>query len=268
MKLIIRDDDCNFFTKPEDIQIAYSEIPDFPVSFAVVPMVIDVIGGCPETKENTTPRWVGDNAEISDYLKGLAAQNQCDILMHGIYHQYKFPNDVKTPEMIWREIETSDLIGQVAFYKKKLEDLFALPINCFVAPSNRIKKRGIEAAYKNGMNYSGIIQIGYDRDLTIRGIRNYLYRWALRAKTGLAYPGILDYGTHYELNAVNQTSFEFLKKMFEYCKQIDAPMAINVHYWHLRDNKEHYKGFFDFVKYALDNGAEPALMRDCFPDKR
>ena len=44
MKLIIRDDDANFFTHPEDIEKAYSEIPDFPVSFAVVPMVVDVIG--------------------------------------------------------------------------------------------------------------------------------------------------------------------------------------------------------------------------------
>ena len=69
MKLIIRDDDANFFTHPEDIEKAYSEIPDFPVSFAVVPMVVDVIGGCPETKGNLTPRFIGDNEEISAYLK-------------------------------------------------------------------------------------------------------------------------------------------------------------------------------------------------------
>ncbi|NCB96751.1 MAG: DUF2334 domain-containing protein [Bacteroidia bacterium] len=267
MKLIIRDDDANFFTHPEDIEKAYSEILDFPVSFAVVPMVVDVIGGCPETKGNLTPRFVGDNVEISRYLKDRFHNGSCDILLHGIYHQYKFPNGVKTPEMIWRETETQNLDVEIGLYKTKLENLFDIDINCFVAPSNRIMKKGIQAVYKNGMHYSGIIPISFDRDLTFKSIKNYFFRWTQRAMTGLAYPGILDYGTHLELNACNQTNFPYLKKMFEYCQRHDTPMAINVHYWHIRDNKEHYRGFFDFVKYALDNGAEPVRMRDCLPMK-
>lgn len=265
MKLIIRDDDTNYFTKPEDILKAYSDIPSFPVSFAVVPMVVDVIGGCPETKGNEIPRWVGDNKELCSYLSERVGQRSCDILLHGIWHQYKFPNGVKTPEMAWREYETEDLTKQIGFYKEKLEQLFNVKINCFVAPSNRILKKGIRAVYKNGMNYSGIIPITFDRDITLRSIRNYFYRWAVRVKTGLAYPGILDYGTHIELNACNQIDFEYLKKMLQYCKKINAPMAINVHYWHIRDNKNHYQGFFDFIKYAIYRGAEPAMMRECFP---
>lgn len=263
MKIIIRDDDANFFTQPEDIQTAYSEIPDFPVSFAVVPMVVDVIGGCPETKGNITPRFIGDNTEITTYLRNRAKESSCDVLLHGIYHQYKFPNGVKTPEMIWRETETLNLEEEIGLNKQRLEKLFDLNINCFVAPSNRIMKRGIQAVYKNGMHYSGIIPIGFERDISFKSIKNYMLRWAIRSIKGIAYPGILDYGTHLELNACNQINFNYLKKMFEYCQHHDAPMAINVHYWHIRDNKEHYRGFFDFIKYALDNGAEPARMRDC-----
>ena len=37
VKLIIRDDDCNFFTRPADLQHVYRSIPNFPVTFAVVP---------------------------------------------------------------------------------------------------------------------------------------------------------------------------------------------------------------------------------------
>ena len=264
MKLVIRDDDTNFFTYPDDIEIAYTEIPDFPVSFAVVPMVVDVIGGCPETKGNENPRFIGDNHEITNYLKDRASRGTCDILLHGSYHQYKFPNGVKTPEMVWRERETGDLVKLIGYYKKEFEVLFGIPVNCFVAPSNRIMKKGIQAVYQNGMNFSGIIPITFDRNVSFKSISNYIYRWLIRVTTKLPYPGILDYGTHYELNACNQTNFEYLKKMFEYCKKIDAPLAINVHYWHIRDNKKHYKGFFDFVKYALDHGAEPSRMRDCF----
>lgn len=268
MKLIIRDDDTNFFTKPEDIQEAYSDIPSFPVSFAVVPMVVDVIGGCPETKDNETPRWIGDNKELTSYLRERVAQNACDILLHGIYHQYKFPNGVKTPEMAWRERETGDLDGIIGHYKTELEQLFNVPINCFVAPSNRILRKGVKAVYQNGMNYSGIIPISFDRDISFKSLKNYLYRWTIRLTTGLAYPGILDYGTHFELNACNQTNYDYLVKMYKYCEKIDSPMAINVHYWHIRDNKEHYRGFFDFIKFALDQGAEPSRMRDVFPQQQ
>ena len=42
VKLIIRDDDCNFFTRPEDLEHVYRSISDFPVTFAVVPEVTDV----------------------------------------------------------------------------------------------------------------------------------------------------------------------------------------------------------------------------------
>ena len=56
VKLIIRDDDCNFFTRPEDLEHVYRSISDFPVTFAVVPEVTDVYGGCPDTMNNTIPR--------------------------------------------------------------------------------------------------------------------------------------------------------------------------------------------------------------------
>lgn len=265
VKLIIRDDDANFFTLPKDIEEAYAEIIDFPVSFAVVPMVVDVIGGCPETKGNTTPMFIGKNYELVNYLKKRAQEGSCDILLHGIYHEYKYPNGVKTPEMLWRESETENLTELIAQNKKTLEDLFGLPINCFVAPSNKIKLRGIEAVYKNNMHYSGIIPITFDRDFSFKSVINYIRRWGFRVLKGMPYPGVINYGTHVELNACNRTSYVFLVKMFHYCDKHNLPMAINVHYWHIRDNKEHYKEFFDFIKYAIAHGAKPARMRDCLP---
>ena len=106
VRLIIRDDDCNFFTRPEDIERVYSQIPDFPVSFATVPTIMDVAGGCPETKGNITPRGIGDNAELVSYLKKRYEDGKCDILLHGITHGYHFrPDGSKIPEMIWRNDE-------------------------------------------------------------------------------------------------------------------------------------------------------------------
>lgn len=42
VKLAIRDDDANFFTKVEDIEFVYKDFEGFPISFAVVPHVMDV----------------------------------------------------------------------------------------------------------------------------------------------------------------------------------------------------------------------------------
>ena len=263
VRLIIRDDDCNFFTRPKDIEKVYSPIPDFPVSFAVVPSVTDVCGGCPETKGNVIPKRVGENALLVNYLKERFESGRCDILLHGISHGYKFaPNGSKTPEMIWRENE-KDLQETIKFNKEYLEELFSISIKCFVAPSNHIMKNGVRAIYKNGLNYSGIIPVSFQRDFSICAISNYIRRMWVRATKRLPYPAVLDYKTHKELNACNTTNIDYLKKMFQYCQIIDSPMAINVHYWHMREFPDLYKGFFDFVKYAIDNGAIPSRMRDC-----
>lgn len=108
VKLIIRDDDCNFFTRPADLQHVYRSIPNFPVTFAVVPEVTDVYGGCPETMGNTTPRPIGENKELVAYLKHKLTDGKCDITLHGVYHGYKFDTGgKKIPEMIWRNKESN-----------------------------------------------------------------------------------------------------------------------------------------------------------------
>ena len=129
VKLIIRDDDCNFFTRPEDLEHVYRSISDFPVTFAVVPEVTDVYGGCPDTMNNTIPRSVGENKELVTYLKQKLEEGKCDIALHGVYHGYKFDKDgKKIPEMIWRNNE-SDLCENLGRCKKYLEETFDYPIN-------------------------------------------------------------------------------------------------------------------------------------------
>ncbi len=263
VKLVIRDDDANFFTKVEDLEKVYSSIPDFPISYAVVPTVVDVLGGCPDTEGNIKPMYIGENAELVNYFKNRVKNGKCDILLHGIHHEYKTINGLKTPEMLWRETDDnlSELIG---FWKTNFSELFDYNVKCFVAPSNKIGKNGIKAVYENGMNYSGIIPISFQRDVNTYSILNYIRRFVVRAVKGFPYPGVLDYGSHLELNACNTIDYDYLVKLFKYCEGLNSPMAINVHYWHIRDFPEYYKGFFDFVKYAIDHGAVPSRMSDCF----
>jgi len=266
VQLIIRDDDTNYFTKVSDLKRVYSEIPDFPVSFAVVPTVTDVstIGACSDTKGNLIPRYVGENAELVEYLKKRLKEGTCDVLLHGITHGYRFDKSGgRQAEMVWRD-EEEDLCGTIKHWKEDFEQLFDYPINCFVAPSNSIGKHAIKAVYKCGLNFSGIISIKYERDLDLRTIRNYLKRVYVRAVDGFAYPGIMDYGTHKELNATFHSEYDYLVELFKYCNNHNYPMAINVHYWQMRDDPIYYKGLFQFIKYAIDKGAIPTRLSDVF----
>lgn len=263
IKLAIRDDDANFFTKVEDLEAVYSQISDFPISYAVIPTVLDVStkGACPDTNGNTTPRYVGDNKELSAWLKDKAQKGECDILLHGINHSYKFIDGKRLAEMQWR---LGDTAKEIKKWRKDLSALFDYDITCFVAPSNKITKHNINAVAECGMNFSGIVPMNFQREFTVRNLWNYTKRWILRAKTGLPYPNVMTYSDHKELNACLFISYDYLVKMFNYCKNTKSPMVINVHYWHLRDNPRELAQLVRFVKYACANGAVPSKLTDCF----
>lgn len=262
VKLIIRDDDLNFFTKVEDIEYVYRRIPTFPVSFAVIPMVVDVSmeGKCSDTCGNTTPRWIGDNLELTAWLKDKLEKGRIDVLMHGITHEYKLEDGKRKAEMEWRK--ETDLMEKINDLKNRLGRLLEYPISVFVAPSNHISKYAINCISDCELDYSGIVPLNFQRNLTLRNVYCYIKRTLVRTFNKIPYPGVLRYSNHYEINACNNLNFEYLRKLFDYCNKRNLPMAINVHYWHIRDNYEHYKDFFSFVDYAIENGAQPAKLSE------
>ena len=265
MRIAIRDDDTGFFTNHNDLMFVYKEIDDFPISFAVVPFVTDVQGGCPETAGNIERRGIADNNELVDYLKQLVLSGKGEILMHGITHQYKFVNNAKKlPEILWKDI--SELRQELIYTKQYMENTFGCKIKCFVAPSNKITKQAVSEIAKIDMDFSGITQ-HFDRQISFRYISNYVKRWTVRAVYGIPYPGVLDYGTHFEINACGLYSKEYLLKMYFYCKKRKQPMTINTHYWHLRDNPQIRKWFIEFIKYTISDGATPSTISQCIDSR-
>lgn len=262
VELALRDDDLNFFSKVEDIENVYSEISSFPVTFAVIPEVIDVStkARCPETKGNTTPHWVGDNVELVSWMKKKLIQRQADVCLHGITHGYQFIGGKRYAEMEWRKEE--NLALEITEYKTKLQDLLNYPISVFVAPSNKISRYGINCVAKAGLNYSGIVPASFQRDLTVKNIANYLKRWWIRAVDKLPYPAVMQYSTHKEINACLLQGYDYLVKMYNYCDKYNYPMAVNVHYWHLRDNPKELETLVRFVNYALERGAKPTTLSE------
>lgn len=269
VQLIIRDDDLNYFNRPEDIERAYSRMPDIPVSFACVPYVMDLStrGACPETNGNKVPRPFGDNAALVNYIKKGIKEGRYDVLLHGYSHEYKFDSaGNRYPEMVWRESKESTRI--IPEGKMYLEKLFDTSIHWFVAPSNTISKENLKVIYENNLNFSGIVRLRFNRELTFRSIQNYLKRLYYRYANKVNYPGVLNYGTHLELNAEalhsldQEVEYNHFVRLFEFCKKHNCPMAINVHCWDMRDHPEKYDAFFSFLQYAISKGAVPSTFRE------
>lgn len=264
VKLIIRDDDLNYFSRIDDLEKIYEKIDGFPISFAVIPLVKDVSteGKCSDTRGNTTPRWFGDNIELANWLKKKLELGKADCLMHGITHEFSTFGEEKMAEFEWRK--SSDLTNVIIEQKKRLENILNYKISVFVAPRNVISRNNLKCITNAGLNYSGIVPVTFQRDLTFRNVTSYIQRMVIRAIYKFPYPGLLKYSDHLELNACVMQGYDYLVRIFQYCNKRNLPMAINVHYWHIRDNVEHYKGFYDFIYYALDNGAIPTRMSDVF----
>lgn len=265
IKLAIRDDDMNFFTKVEDIELIYRDFNHFPISYAIIPYVMDVStrGACSDTRGNSTPKDVADNKELVEWVKNEIKKGTCDILLHGVYHNYKFTdNDVKLAEMEWRNNEPN-LATLLRIEKERLSNLFNYPISCFVAPSNKITKYCLNQVVKAGLNYSGIIPMKPNVNLTIKNLANYAKRWVVRAFYMLPYPGVLEYDNHKEVNACSLQTYDYLVKMFKFCEKHNFPMVINVHYWYLRDNPSELEKLRKFVmEYAIPRGAIPTRLSD------
>lgn len=266
INLAIRDDDVNYFTSPNDLKLVYSNevFKDFPVSFAVIPFVKDVStrGACPETRGNRVAQWIGDNKGLVLYLSDLLSQKKADILLHGITHEYLIEGNKRLAEMEWRR--EGNLAEELFDNKKRLSDVFHYPVSVFVAPSNKISHYGINAVIAASLHYSGIIPLSFKRDVSFLSVSNYVKRWIQRGIVGLPYPNILNYGSHKELNACTLQGYNYLVRMFDYCCKINSPMAINVHYWHLRDNPSKLEELVHFVNYALAKGAIPSRLSELF----
>lgn len=252
----------NFFTKVEDIQAVYKDFNDFPISFAVIPAVKDVSTkrACPDTAGNTEPRLFIENSELTNWLRDRLEQNKADVLHHGINHDYRFAGDRRLAEMQWRDAQPT-LAQEIARYKKQLEDNLDYSIKCFVAPSNKISKRCLDAVVANGMDFSGIVPLEFSRRLSVKNLYNYAFRWWHRFINNIPWPGVLKYSDHLEVNACLLQSGAYLRRMFDYCIKHNLPLVINVHYWHLRDNPDELETLRSFVMdYALPKGAEPATV--------
>ena len=262
MKFAIRDDDTSFFTKPEDLEAAYSFVSHGPVSLSVVPYAV------PHHEKGVRPYGegieygyypVGDNSALIRYLN----ERDYDILLHGYSHEYRQIDGEWYPEMLWKD--ENRIREEMKQGKAYLEELFHRQIRVFVAPNNAVDPRTLRAAEALGLSYSGIIR-HRDRDISPAYVRNYAARWWFRLRTGLKIPDVLDYGKHKELVAYPLDAFDTLVREYHISKERNAPFSVYTHYWELNRRPE-LKGLLEkLYRYVIDDGAELTALSACFTE--
>lgn len=266
MKIAIRDDDTSYFTKPQELIDAYDFIDNFPISLSVVPFSVkDHTGNKPygDIDENL-PKYnkLDENKKLVEFLKEGMKNNKYEVLLHGINHEYKLVDNEWISEMMFKEEQV--LISGIEKGKNYLEKIFDANINVFVSPSNGIENKGIRAIEKQGLNYSGIIGRHNDRDISLYYIYSYVKRWSHRLITGMPYGGVLNYGKHKELIAYSIDNEKELLKTYKHCKKHDYPFVMYTHYWELNRNENYKRTVHNLVNYAIEDGAKPSFLSECF----
>lgn len=265
MKFAIRDDDTNFFTKPEDLEKIYSGIWNIcPVSLSVVPFVYSM-------KSPMIPEkyWYADknfpiakNYELVSYLKEKIKEKKVSIMLHGYSHKdnpdgYEFASSGchSDPDAVplWMSGEES-MYEKIKRGKEYLEDVFGVGVNIFVPPHNTISKEGIKAVIKNGMNLAVAPSFYFNkRPWNFQTLRVSLKRKIFKKINGEEPPYVLDFGDHKEIRCYPLTppvSFEVLKEKFDFAYKHNGIFCLATHYWEFdammeREHGKKQKEIFD-----------------------
>ena len=267
MIIAIRDDDTSFFTKPQELEAAYDFITEGCVSLSVVPFAV------PYHKHNKPygdgyeyrKYDIADNPDLVEYLKRNIVENRYSVMLHGSTHEYREVDGVWKPEMIWKDSETIN--REMSEGKKHLTGLLDTEIDVFVAPNNAVNQKAIDAMEKNGLHYSGIIGKSRDRKIDAKYIANYLHRTLYKIRYDIPYGGVYHYFGHNEMYAYPVKSEEYIRRIYNICKEQGLPFVVYTHYWELLRNEQAKAARRNFYEFAMADGAKLVSVSECFGKK-
>lgn len=239
MKFALRDDDTNFFTRPEQLEQAYADLWDrVPVSLAIVP-----VHAATRSKAIPASYWEGDqefpladNAELVAFLREQVAAGRVVPMLHGYSHKnyadgFEFQS-------------APDLAGRLRRGRAYLEGIFGRPVTTFVPPHNALSRRGMEALEAERFDVLGSF-LSFrpsQRPWDSHTLGNYARIWSFRLRTGrgrksrLIYPHPLRYKRHAEFGCyllLPWTQADELLAGFEEARRFGGDFCLATHYWEI-----------------------------------
>jgi hypothetical protein len=239
LKFALRDDDTNYFTRPEQLERAYGAYWDrLPISLAIVP-----VHAATRSKAIPEHHWEGDqefplaeNGELVAFLTDLVSSGRAAPMLHGYSHK-NYPDGF--------EFQVApDLPGRLRRGREYLERLFGRTVRTFVPPHNALSKQGIEALEAEGMDVLGSFlsfrpsQKPWGRTTLANYLRLTLFRLRMRRgrRARLIYPFPLRYKRHAEFAChllLPWTRADELLAGFEEARRFGGDFCLATHYWEM-----------------------------------
>lgn len=249
MNFAIRDDDTNYFTKPQDLLKTYSEIWDkCPISLAVVPFhACTKSGPIPQEYWRGTAIFpIAKNTELVAFLREKITENRISIMLHGYSHK---------DHRDGYEFETGkDLSQKVKKGKEYLEQIFGVKVKTFVPPHNTLSKEGLNAVTRNGLNITNVPSFRFSkRAFKLGNIAPWLKIRYFGIRHKNYYPYVIDFDHHKEVVSHPLTpivNLEQLKSDFDFSHKMNGDFLLATHYWELLKTENLRKTFERFWQYV------------------
>jgi hypothetical protein len=255
MKFVIRDDDLNYWSTPEDIKLWYGDIFDkkIPVGFATIPFVTphsDVYTANAKKEDKEFP--ISENGELVNYI---LTNPLIDVLQHGCTHE--------TNDGVFEYAASKGLFEKTKRGHAELEKTFGKKINVFVPPHDWISSHGIESIEAENMDCI----VGRST-----GIRNFIPRWQyvrnffrmglhIFARTKPAFPFVLDFGKHKEMCSYRLEAPDVFAGLLDvHTKDGIFVVVTHIHFY----TEEKKARLMELIKKAEEYGAEFVLPSQIF----
>src|SRR6476659_5791271 len=143
--ILLRDDDTNFFTRPQMLDSIYSQAWEdgFKVSLSVVPNQSGIDDVCipPEMRKTHSDYPLSDNKELVKFLKTRVDNKSIEILQHGFYHK----NAENRRGEFSQGLNAKTNMEQG---RRMLREVFEIEPRFFVPPFDDISKTNLELVVK------------------------------------------------------------------------------------------------------------------------
>lgn len=232
MKFALRDDDTNFFTKPEELERIYAGIwDDIPISLAVVPCQRSMkIRSIPQKYWKGNSKFpIGENTSLVNFLRKQIKKRRVSIMLHGYSHRdYKNGFEFEKGHGLYDKVKEG---------KEYLEELFDVKVKTFVPPHNSLSIEGTRAVVQNGLNIVGAFgHRPWERIPGVVNVINFLKLFSFMLKYGREkrYPYVLDFDNHKEFGCyslIGSTHFEDLFARLRFAEKKKGDFCVATHYW-------------------------------------
>jgi len=245
MKIIIRDDDANFFTKPRYIEMGYLNCfkHGIRISIGVTPLQ-EGFGGevrtdIPKNLRSGQYFNVLKNKELCGYLRKLSGKGS-EICLHGIFHNNK---DARLSKEFIEKFDNSIEI---------LEKISGKPVKTYIPPFNMVSRDILEFIRRKNMNISYKVNDNFHY-LKLLYWNKFFLNWP-HLNDGRKIFLVKNYIFGYRLSLKKNPKkcFEHALKEFDFYYRRNKPWVLANHYWDFFKGENGISPMIDYWNKFID----------------